>query len=62
MSDAFWRWYEKGLNNGWCSEIVCDTHDGLPMSDDEMEAWSEGDDPCIVAVRIHGTERLDEKQ
>jgi hypothetical protein len=62
MSDAFWRWYEKGLNNSWCSEMVCDTHDGPPMTDDEMEAWSEGDDICIVVVRIHGTERLDEEQ
>lgn len=62
MSDAFWRWYEKGLNNSWCSEMVCDTHDGPPMTDEEMEAWSEGDDICIVVVRIHGTERLDEEQ
>jgi len=62
MSDAFWRWYEKGLNNSWCSEMVCDTHDGPPMTDEEMEAWSEGDDICIVVVRIHGTEKLDEEQ
>jgi len=62
MSDAFWRWYEKGLNNSWCSEMACDTHDGPPMTDDEMEALSEGDDICIVVVRIHGTERLDEEQ
>lgn len=60
MSDAFWRWYEKGLNNGWCSEMVCDTHDGLPMTDEEMQAWEDGEDPCIVAVRITGTEKIDD--
>ena len=62
MSDAFWRWYEEGVHKGWCSEIVCNTHDGIPMTDEESDDWWEGDDMCIVAVRIYGTERIDEEQ
>ena len=53
MSDMdFFDWVELGMSNGWCSEIVCDTHDGLPHTEEEAIAWDLGDDPCLPAVRI----------
>ena len=48
----FHAWISFGKEMGWCSDIVCDTHDGISMTDEEMEGWDEGDDPCIPAIRI----------
>jgi len=48
----FFDWMVYGIENGWCSDIVCDTHDGLPHTEEEAIAWDLGDDPCLPAVRI----------
>lgn len=48
----FHAWLSFGKEMGWCSDIVCDTHEGLPMTDEEMEGWDFGNDDCIPAVRI----------
>lgn len=62
MSDAFWDWYEQGVREGWCSESVCETHDGLPWSEQESEQWQDGNDFCVPAVRLYGLERVNEEQ
>lgn len=56
--DDFELWLEQGITNGWCSELVCDTHQGLPMSEGEEEDWWKGNEPCIPAVRLYGMERV----
>lgn len=48
----FFKWLQIGIDSGWCSEVACDTHDIVPMTDEEMEEWEEGYDPCIFVVRI----------
>jgi hypothetical protein len=48
----FEDWLEYGMKLGWCSNIVCATHDGLPGTPDEDFRWEEGDDPCVPAVRL----------
>jgi len=48
----FVDWLNYGIDMGWCSPIACDTHEGLPMTDEEMEGWEFGNDDCIPAVRI----------
>lgn len=50
-------WLRRGISNGWISEVVCDTHEGLPMTDEEMEEWDGGWDICIPAVRVWGCDR-----
>jgi len=62
MSDGFWDWYEEGVKMGWCSEGVCDTHEGLPMTDEEMHEWECGNDTCIPAVRLYGLEKVYDRQ
>jgi len=48
-----WEWLQYGIKKGFCSDIVCNTHDGLPVVSDEEEAeWEAGGDPCVPAVRI----------
>jgi hypothetical protein len=46
------EWLDLGIENGWCSKPVCNTHDGLPSSAAEDEAWDQGYDPCVPAVRL----------
>lgn len=50
--DEFLTWMRSGRDRGWVSEIVCNTHSGLPSTEEEDEQWDEGYDPCVFAVRV----------
>ena len=54
---TFEDWLTMGVGFGYCSEPVCDTHDGLPMTPEEQDQFEDGYDPCIPAVRLLGDER-----
>lgn len=47
------RWLAEGIEKGWCSQIVCDHHEGVPVTDEEatleMEEFREC---CVFVVRI----------
>lgn len=45
-------WLKNGYDRGWISDVFCDTHDGSPMNDEEMQEWEDGGDPCSFHVRI----------
>lgn len=49
----FEEWAEYGWRMGWVGPPICHTHDGLPLSADEMEEWEQGDDPCIHLLRLY---------
>jgi len=49
---TFDEWLDYGIKNDYCSPQFCNTHDGLPMVDIEMEVWDEGHDPCLHMVRL----------
>jgi hypothetical protein len=49
---TFEDWLTMGIGFGYCSEPVCETHDGLPMTKEEIVRFEEGFDPCIPAVRL----------
>jgi hypothetical protein len=49
----FSDWITIGIKNGWCGAPVCSTHDGIPQSREEDEAWEEGSDPCVHIVRLY---------
>jgi hypothetical protein len=46
------EWYLYGLEHGFCSMLTCQTHDGVPMTDDEELQWEDGFDPCLYVVRV----------
>lgn len=46
------EWLKMGIDNGWCSDITCVTHDANVYTDEEMDLWDEGEDPCAFVVRI----------
>ena len=43
----FVEWMQHGMDSGFCSDGVCDTHEGLwdVLTEEEQVAWDEGDDP-----------------
>ncbi len=47
------EWYAIGVDRGWCSDVVCVTHQGLPVSKEEEAEFEEGNDICISGVRIY---------
>lgn len=46
------EWINYGMKEGWISHIHCYTHDGPDMTEEEVDAWDRGEDPCIAMVRI----------
>ena len=52
----FYTWLGQGIDKGWVSSPVCNSHDGPPMTDHEEEEWEEGLDPCIVVLRVWNDE------
>ena len=46
-------WLKNGYDRGWVSDVFCNTHDGAPMDDEEMQEWEDGGDPCSFQVRIN---------
>lgn len=50
----FGIWLMNGIERGWVSDPYCHTHDGgyQFMSEEEIEEWEEGGDPCEHVVRI----------
>ena len=51
-AEEFNAWLNEGVDRGWCSAITCDTHEGVPMSEDEMVAWDMGCDSCLFILRL----------
>jgi hypothetical protein len=50
---TFDEWLQQGISNGFCGPAICYPHDGLPMSEQEDEAYDAGDDPCIHIIRLY---------
>jgi hypothetical protein len=46
-------WLKVGLLQGWCGPSVCSTHDGVPTSLEEDDAYDDGEDPCIHVLRLY---------
>ena len=53
MDLTFNEWMAYGIEKGWCGPPVCYTHDGLPMSEHEMQGFDDGEDPCMHVVRMY---------
>lgn len=48
----FYEWLKIGIENKWVSDVVCNTHEGLPMTEEEVADWNEGFDNCQFAIRV----------
>jgi hypothetical protein len=47
---TFDEWLQYGLTQGWCGPAVCETHDGVPMSESELDEYG---DSCIHIIRLY---------
>ena len=51
--DEFEIWLNNGIERGWITEPICNTHEGDPfMSEEEEQEWEKGGDPCQVVIKI----------
>ena len=49
----FEEWLKYGIENQFCTEQFCYTHDGPPMHPTEERAWEEGTEPpCQQMIRL----------
>lgn len=48
----FVEWLAIGQAAGWVSGVVCDRHEGTPLTEAEVEELDAGDDPCIRVLRV----------
>ena len=48
----FEAWLQYGVDNGYCSEQFCSTHDAPPTHPSEDKEWEKGGDPCLHVVRL----------
>lgn len=48
----FDQWINYGIQQGWATPPICSTHDGIPMTNQEEQAWDQGEDPCIHIIRL----------
>lgn len=46
------EWLEYGRAHDFCTELVCETHEGLPMTNAEAEEYLDTFDICFFAVRV----------
>ena len=56
---TFDEWLTYGVENQFCTEQFCNTHDGGPMHPSEAKAWEVGGDPCAHMVRLGSLEDWD---
>jgi hypothetical protein len=47
-----WTWLWFGMKRNWISAPVCSTHDWVDQTEEELEEFDEGGDPCITVVRV----------
>jgi len=45
-------WLKYGYERGYCSDVVCETHDGVPITDQEMICLEEDGEICIPVMRV----------
>jgi hypothetical protein len=50
---AFDEWLRCGIDNGFVGPPVCGTHDGMPTSTSEDDAFDDGHDPCLHILRLY---------
>jgi hypothetical protein len=49
-------WIRFGIEQGFCGPPVCATHDGLPTTAEEDEAWLEDEDICQHVIRPYASQ------
>lgn len=51
------QWLQYGIDNGFCSPLVCACHDGIPMTADEDQDWNDDGETCVFIVRPYADDQ-----
>ena len=51
-TESIKTWVRFGVEHGWCSPLVCSTHSVDYLTEEELEAMWDGDDPCAFVLRV----------
>lgn len=46
-------WIQEGITNGFCTKVVCQFHDAVPLTPEEENQLELGEDICVFLVRIN---------
>lgn len=46
------QWLKLGYDLGFCGPDICETHDGLPLTEEEATEFETGD-PCVHIIRLY---------
>jgi hypothetical protein len=46
------EWFRIGIENNWCTEAVCYSHDTIELTEEEQDGFDEGFDECIPITRL----------
>jgi len=49
---TFDEWLKIGIDNNFCTNQFCSTHDIMPLHQSEEEEFERGGDPCMHVVRL----------
>ena len=47
------EWLKYGYEQGFCGAVVCLTHDGTPLSEQEEKEFYEDNEICVWAMRMY---------
>lgn len=47
------EWLAVGYAAGYCGPVLCYTHDGPPLTEDEENEFNDGGDPCLAVLRVY---------
>lgn len=56
----FNEWMSIGVKNNWAGVPVCYTHDGVPLSEEELNSFEQDDDVCIHIIRLYEDDKTKE--
>jgi hypothetical protein len=54
----FTEWLEYGLDKKFVIGPNCATHHGIPTTEEEDQAWEEGEDPCEHILRLADSPKM----
>lgn len=49
---SFDEWLLQGVLLGFCSPVLCDTHDGIGLTEDQEDEFEQGFDPCVHVIQV----------
>jgi len=48
----FDAWVAYGVDKGFCTFPLCETHDGVPVTSAEMDEFDEFGEMCVPVLRL----------